>query len=295
MSGAAMAADLPVTKGPAPAPAPVASTDGFDFTFGGKLMSDYISQGSTQSDHKPSATVYGELRYNIGGTQLYAGVQPWTVKLITGTPAEVDLYGGVRQTLGDFSVDVGGIYYEYPGNKRQYTQVGGNYVINAPNPDLTTATSAKNPSYGEIYIKPSYNFNSTFTLGGSVFATNNWGNVGANNVGLTLSPKINLPANFSVSADLGRYLVGRSSTKYGNFKFHDYTAWDAGVSYVYKAATLDLRYYGSDLNKSRCFDNFGDPAGSLPGTPGTLRSNWCDTRVVATLSVDFTYKGLVAH
>ncbi len=43
LSGAALAADLPVTKGPAPAPAPVASTDGFDFAFGGKLMSDYIS------------------------------------------------------------------------------------------------------------------------------------------------------------------------------------------------------------------------------------------------------------
>ncbi len=116
ISTGAFAADLPVQ---APPPAP-ASTDGFDYAFGGKLQSDYISRGITQTDHGPGATAYGELRYNLGNTQFYAGTQIWSTRLPTDPAGEVDLYGGVRETIGPVTVDAGAIYYEYPDNNKQY-------------------------------------------------------------------------------------------------------------------------------------------------------------------------------
>ena len=60
--------------------------------FGGKLMTDYIARGVTQSDHKPAVTAYGELRYNAtDAIQLYAGTQLWSVKLPTDPAVEADI------------------------------------------------------------------------------------------------------------------------------------------------------------------------------------------------------------
>src|SRR5215475_4397434 len=66
-----LAADMPVK---APKPAPAADSP-WDFAFGGGIMSDYNFRGITQSNHKPSETVYFEPRYNVTKTlQLYAGI-----------------------------------------------------------------------------------------------------------------------------------------------------------------------------------------------------------------------------
>ena len=70
LGASAQAADLVAKKDPAP-PAPAAPA--IDWAFGGKLMTDYIARGVTQSDHKPAVTAYGELRYNAtDAIQLYA-------------------------------------------------------------------------------------------------------------------------------------------------------------------------------------------------------------------------------
>jgi hypothetical protein len=70
-----------------------------------------------------------------------------------------------------------------------------------------------------------------------------------------------------------------------------YTTWNLGVSYVFqKIATLDLRYYDTNLNKDACWINTSDPAGNFvaAGPRAIGQSNWCGARFVATLSVDFT-------
>ncbi len=35
-------------------------------------------------------------------------------------------------------------------------------------------------------------------------------------------------------------------------KYTSYTTWDAGFGWTYKAFTLDLRYYDTNLTKSEC-------------------------------------------
>ena len=226
-AGSAFAADLP-SKKEAPAAAP-ASTDGFDLAFGAKVMSDYISRGVTQSNHEPSATFYVEPRYNIGDTQLYVGTQLWRTVLPTAPLGELDLYGGVRQTWGKFSVDLGAIYYDYPNNKNQYFTSGtaalngnafaqGNTVLNPLVGNAATclatglcATTAKDPSFLEIYLKPSYNFTDSISLAGNAFYSPNWGNYASNggkggfqSLYLSLLPKYTFgDSGFSVSAETG--------------------------------------------------------------------------------------------
>jgi hypothetical protein len=318
LGSSAFAADLPSRKAPVVV-APV-STDGFDFAFGLKVMSDYISRGVTQSDHQPSATVYFEPRYNIGDTQLYIGSQLWKTNLPTNPFGEVDLYGGVRQTWGDFSVDVGGIYYLYPGNRDQYWTSGAALPVFAPgttllNPGLSPllcpggafcATTAADPSWFELYLKPSYNFTKEFNVALNFFYSPNWTNYNSGRFGLpgggfssyylSVIPKYTFgETGFSVSGEFGRQWLGtlKPGTIYNagpaGFKFPDYFAWNAGVSYNWNNVTFDLRYYGTDLSKAACYAVSSDPSGNRVGAAFTGKSTWCDNRIMASLAVDFTY------
>ena len=109
-----------------------------------------------------------------------------------GRKVGVDLYGGVRQTFGPVTVDVGGIYYEYPNNTRQYfiyTDVpspvpsphpSGTY-LQPPVPGCTLeCRPARRPppesELLEIYAKPSWTVNDTLTLGGNLYWSPNWNN-----------------------------------------------------------------------------------------------------------------------
>jgi hypothetical protein len=283
-------------------------------------MSDYISRGITQSDGTPSATVYFEPRYNIGDTQLYVGIQPWKTNLPTNPFGEVDLYGGIRQTWGKLSVDVGGIYYWYPNNQNQYW-TSGTAIPFAPgatllNPANTTtaqctvngfcATTARDPSFLELYFKPSYNFTDSFSLAGNLFYSPNWGNYNLGTTGgrgggfsslyVSALPKYTFgDSGFSVSGELGYQALGslRPLTIYNPlataFKFPSYWTWNVGVSYAWQNLTADLRYYGSNLSKAQCYVVSSDPSGNKVGQPFTGVSNWCGQRIMATLSVDFTY------
>jgi uncharacterized protein (TIGR02001 family) len=314
LGSGAYAADLGTQAPPAPAPAP-ASTEGFDYAFGGKLMSDYISRGITQTDHAPSGTAYGELRYNIGNTQLYTGIQPWIVKLPTGTPAEIDLYGGVRETIGPVTVDVGAIYYEYPDNTNQYWVNTGAPAATQTflNPTLAQlplasrcptgpwcATTAANPSYLEIYAKPTWTVNDSLTLGGNLYYSPNWDNYNFDETYVSGTAKYAFgTSGFSVSGELGREILGSlkagtifNATGSPSFPFVSYTTWNAGVSYAWKVFTLDVRYYDTTLNRNQCYIDSSDPHGNVPGLAASGTSNWCGSRVMATLSFDLTSANL---
>jgi Bacterial protein of unknown function (Gcw_chp) len=293
MTGAALAAEPPA---PAPAPAPATISfdplaSGFDYAFGAKAMSDYISRGITQSAHRPSGTAYGELRYGW----FYGGVQPWSVNLPQDPTAEVDFYGGVRPSFGPVNLDFGAIYYTYPGAHTQYflngTFVPGGTILPFFTPG-SVPTAARNPSFWEVYAKVTYNITDELTAGANLYYTRNWTNVGASGTYLSGTLKYAIPnTDFSVSGELGREVLGTSKPFYGPTTYVSYTTWNVGVSYLFqKIATLDLRYYGTNLNKDACWINTSDPAGNfLAASPRAVGpSNWCGHRFAATLSVDFT-------
>lgn len=317
MSGSAFAADLAASKAP-PAPEPPKPLiawpepnfdilkSGFDYAFGAKLMSDYINRGITQSAHRPAASVYGELRYGW----FYAGVQPWSVKLPTNPLMELDVYGGIRPVWGPLTLDFGVIGYLYPGNRTRYFLAGDLPVLPIFTANGATAgipTTATDPSYLEIYAKASWALNDYLTIGTTFAYDPNWNNYGAEAFYYEGNAKLTIPdTGFSVSGAFGRYQLGYArNVPYGfsiidpkqsfapffgkGFKFASYYTWNIGASYNYKAVTFDVRYSGTNLSKAACAVSTSDPAANLGfGLGGIGRSNWCDGRVMATISVDFS-------
>jgi hypothetical protein len=88
----------------------------------------------------------------------------------------------------------------------------------------------------------------------------------------------------SLSGEFGREYLGTASKggSLGNaaaLSLPSYNAYNIGASYAYKFATLDLRYYNSDLSAKNC---------AIIGTD----SKSCDSRVVGTLSFAFTSKDI---
>jgi uncharacterized protein (TIGR02001 family) len=268
----AFAADMSTkaVKAPAAAPSP------WDVAFGTALTSDYVLRGVSQSNHKPAVQGYFELQYAASDwLKLYAGV--WGSSLWTGLAnAEFDLTAGARFTWGNFGLDVGYIQYEYPGG-------GVNFVGN----------------WGEVYAKPSYKVNDWLTFGG-VFETafNNFNNkvapapwVGdaghyyySGNVTVTLPQFMPAGITTSINAELGREVYSNGVN--ANLGFSSDTYWDVGIDFVYKAVTLDLRYWDTNIR---------NPTGVYASqclNAGHGMNNYCGSRFVATLKFDTSLSAL---
>src|SRR5476651_2000443 len=114
-SGSTFAADMAVKAMKSPPPAPF---DPWDVAFGSAIMNDYIFRGVTQSNHKPSVAAYFEPRYNINkDTQLYIGLSGESISFPNRAASEIDIYGGIRPTIGMFAFDFGLWGYLYPGGQ----------------------------------------------------------------------------------------------------------------------------------------------------------------------------------
>lgn len=306
LSGTAFAADLGVAKAPIAPPTPPAAL-GFDYAFGIGVMSDYVFRGVSQSDRKPSATGYAELQYKINpNIQLYARGQMWKVNQPSNPFAEVDLIPGMRLTFGDFAVDFGAQYYLYPSNKDRYwSDSATNTFLNpsfatlpagarCPFPGGFCATTAKDPSYWELFVKPSYNITPELNVGATAYYAPNWLNYNTKALYTSATAKYTFgETGFAISGEWGYMNLHslKGGTAYNPFfaapvKLPKYTTWNVGGSYTWNQFTLDLRYHGSTLNKNGCYLASADPSGNAPGQTPSLRSNWCGHRFAASLNID---------
>jgi uncharacterized protein (TIGR02001 family) len=255
----ALAADMPVKAVKMSAPAEAPSV--FDVAFGTAFTTDYILRGISQSDRRPAVQGYFEGDFTgISNITLYAGV--WGSSLFNGfgANAEMDISGGGRLSYGKFGLDVGYVYYEYVDS----------------HPDF---------SYGEVYAKPSYKVTDWLTVSGTIWWGDNWGNTGntatyyTGNVAVTLPPVLPLGITATVSAEIGRQTFDSA------LGIDDYTTWNAGIAFNYKAMTLDLRYFDTDLDASAS-QNAG-----LCHFSVNARTT-CDAVFVATLKFDTTLAAL---
>src|ERR1700687_4450805 len=128
--GPSFGANMPVKAVRAPPPPPF---EPWDFAFGSALMNDYIFRGITQSNHKPSVAAYCEPRYNLNkDLQLYIGFAGESISFPNRAAAEIDIYGGIRPTVGIFAFDFGVWGYLYPGGQcfgSQGTTLQGNCAV----------------------------------------------------------------------------------------------------------------------------------------------------------------------
>ena len=292
----AFAADMPVKAVPAPA----APASPWDWAFGAALMSDYNFRGISQSNRGPSVTAYSETRYNVNSAfQLYFATQYWAVTLPTAPTAEVDIFGGVRLTVGPVAFDFGGMYYWYPRERQVFLDPGTGGLGNPLIPGAIAFTLA-NTDFWEVYGKATWDVVANrFAVGANVYYSPSWLNSGATGLFASATAKLTLPSfrlglpmvdeiGWYISGELGHYWLGTTGPFFGNVNLPDYTTWNVGVAFTWKVATLDLRYYDTDVSRANCFVLTGDLRG-LPGGGGTIgQSNWCSSAFIAALKFDLT-------
>jgi len=283
----ALAADL-VKKAPvAPVVAPAPASP-WDIAFGGVIMSDYNFRGVSQSNTDPSAGAYFEPQFNTGFGTLYVGLAGYAIEWpsspafgFTDPSAEIDIYGGWRNTWGAFSLDLGFIYYYYPGE-----QFNG---------------FTKDSDYWEVYAKASYAVTPALTFGANIFYTPDLlnysetfatGGISADASAFYFSGTAKWVTPWTWG-DLGAYLSG----ELGHWAIDDagwtasllpdpsYTYYNVGIAFTYKAITLDLRYHGTDQSVADC-------RSFLLVGPGNPSGKWCDDTFIASLKFDTTLAAL---
>jgi len=316
VSGSAMAADLPLKAAKAPPPA---AFDPWDVAFGSALMNDYIFRGVTQSNHKASVAAYFEPRYNVTkDLQLYIGASGESISFANRAAAEIDIYGGIRQTFGAFAFDIGVWGYLYPGGTCYYgapvdtagKALSAECAANAL-PNLNVMK--KDVSFMEVYGKVNYTVNDSWQFGVNEFYSPNFLNSGAWGNYASITGRYSAPSTIFgssgvgmyVSGEFGRQWLGTSDSFYGVAQlpgFPNYTAgipyasydtWNIGIGFTYKVFTLDLRYSDSDLSKGNCnaFTSAYNASGTSNVTsinPGGAGSNWCGAAGIVKLSADLT-------
>jgi hypothetical protein len=305
LASSAFAADM-ATKAPPAPPAPPPSP--WDVAITAALMTDYNFRGITQSAHQPSTQAGFELRYTVNPMwQYYAGISGESIDFPNRAAAEIDFYGGVRPTFDKLALDFGVWYYYYPGGECFNAGLvtpsaacgppGASFDQNLPNGNVVKG----NVSFVEIYGKATYTFNDQWAAGiqewysPSVLNSGAYGWFTTGNITYTV-PSSMLPSGIGmlVSGDLGYWALGTSDSFYAvvgfpnGIPYTSYWTWDAGVSFTYKAFTLDLRYYDTNLNKGDCnafsSDQTASGISSTPINPGGPGSNWCGAAYIAKLS-----------
>lgn len=283
----ALSADLVKKSAVAPAAPAAAAPPPWDIAFGGAIMTDYNFRGVSQSNKGPSGGAYFEPQFNTSIGQFYVGLAAWSIEWPSSTAygftdpaAEVDIYGGWRNTWGQLSLDIGVIDYYYP--KEQFNGF------------------TKNSDFYEIYGKLSYAVTKDLTVGGNIFWTpdllnysETWAgsDVGATYASLTgkwVTPWTWGDLGLYVSGELGHWWIDDKNWVAASSAPNtdpSYTYYNIGAAFTYKAITLDLRYHGTDQSVRDC-NSF------LVVTPGNSSSNWCDGAFIASLKFDTTLAAL---
>ncbi len=261
LCGAAYAADMPTGAEPAPPPPAISK---WGLSFGAVFTSDYNFRGISQSARRPAVQASAELTYTINPNfQLYASVFGSSLKLPSQASMELDGSAGIRPSFGNLGFDFGVTYYGYPG-------------------ELPGIQS----EFWEYYGKISYKLFDRLTIGANVFYAPNWLNLGNDGTYYSATASLDLPHNFNISAELGRYALGTTSIANGAVNLPDYTYWNAGISYTYKAVTLDLRYHDTSLSRTNCQTLVAQ------GPAGRTQSSWCGQAFIASLKFNHSIEDL---
>jgi uncharacterized protein (TIGR02001 family) len=312
ISGAALAADMPMKAVKAPPPP---AFEPWDIAFGSAIMSDYVFRGVTQSNHQPSVAAYFEPRYNVSkDLQLYIGTSAESISFANRAAAEVDVYGGIRPTFGAFAFDFGVWGYLYPGGSCADNVLtggipgGGVCAVSTSTIFLANGNvMKKDVSFFEVYGKVNYTINDNWQFGLNEYYTPSFLNSGAWGDYASITGKYTAPSTLFgtsgvgmyVSGEFGRQFLGTTDAFYGvpafpaGIKYADYNTWNIGIGFTYKVFTLDLRYSDTDLSKGNCnaFTSAFNASGTTnvtPINPTGAGSNWCGAAGIAKLSADLT-------
>jgi uncharacterized protein (TIGR02001 family) len=192
------------------------------------VASDYLFRGISQTRNRWAGQFALDVEHQSGiyvGTFLSNATYPGT-----NLRMEMDGLVGYRMALGGLKLDLGAVYYGYPG----YDKNGGN--------DWAWWEGVVKASYelepvkllGTFAYSPDFNYES-----GDAFYVEGGADVALPIAGLTLSGRV------------GYQWIQKNSV-YGA---PDYTNWSVSLAYPtpFLGFTLSVGYYGTDLSKGQCF------------------------------------------
>lgn len=183
------------------------------FTGNVAIVSDYIYRGGSQTLQDPA--IQGGLDWD-SGAGVYIGTWASSIEFGDDASMELDLYGGYRGAIDNFTYDVGFLYYAYP------------------------ASSAPGYDFWEVYAKAGYNFGAVAATVGINYSPDFFGPTN-NDQSIYYSGVLSAPIGemFAISAG-----VGYSALE----GVKNYSDWNIGGTFnVPEWFSLDLRYYDSDL------------------------------------------------
>lgn len=206
----------------APAFAEEAAAPASEHTVTGNVgvFSSYRFRGIDQTNGKPA--IQGGIDYSHA-SGFYAGNWNSNVSSGAGYPdgnIEMDFYGGYKTTFGDFGLDVGGLYYYYPGSDAK--PLSG---TNAKHPNKNASGTVHN---GEIYVAGSWKF---LTLKYSHAVTNYFSLPESKGSGyLDLSANYDLGDGWGINGHVGHLFAKDYKYNTSGDQKIDYTDWKLGVT-----------------------------------------------------------------
>jgi uncharacterized protein (TIGR02001 family) len=249
------------------------------------LVSDYRFRGITQTFNKPA--LQGGFDYSHA-SGIYLGNWNSNVNEGAGFPQgnlEMDFYGGWKKAFGDLGLDVGAIYYYYPGTDAN-TARGTNLV----NPRDASKTHTGKIDNKEVYIGGSWKWLSAkwFYSLGDYFSLP--GTKGTHY--LDLSANYDLGSGWGVVGHFGRLTLKDWSTG-SDLTKGNYSDWKVGITkdlsgWVFGASYIDTNAKGgcSAANPGfYCFAN--DLPSPAVGTPGIQYKDAGKATIVLSVSKTF--------
>jgi uncharacterized protein (TIGR02001 family) len=182
------------------------------FTGNVAIVNDYVFRGISQSNQDPA--IQGGLDWD-SGAGFYIGAWGSSIEFGNDASLELDIYGGYRGAIENFTYDVGFLYYLYP------------------------ETLATKLDFWEVYGKAGYNFGPAAVTVGLNYTPDNTGPAPEDS-SVYYSGVVSVPLGdmFSVSAG-----VGYSALE----GVQNYWDWNAGATVTVSGAfSLDARYYDTN-------------------------------------------------
>ncbi len=222
-----------------------------DYTISGNfgLTSDYRFRGISQSNKKPAVQGGIDFEHKSG---FYLGnwnssVSEWTAA--NGAGLEMDFYGGYATEIAGVGLDLGAIYYYYPGAKINTTSTKNEY---------NTQEIYIGLEYGPVSFKTSYTLSDRYFSLGKDGEDSLQGDANKSSKGTLyydlgfsyeIAPKVTLKAHAGLLALKDK--VGSDIKDYSVGLAYDLSGWELGLNF-YQTSGLnaaDKTFFTSATNK----------------------------------------------
>lgn len=193
------------------------------------FASDYRFRGISQTYKEPA--IQGGFDYShASGAYLGTWASNVDSNLLAGSNLEWDIYGGYSHNFGDVNVNVGGLYYYYPGKDKAAYAVPGVFT--------------GDPNTFEVYAGATWKW---FNLKYSHTTTELFGINDSKGSGyLEFNATYSLPYDITLGAHVAKQYVSGSTLGVSNT---DYMDWKLSVTKPILGFNVSLAYVDTDISK----------------------------------------------